>query len=122
MAVIVVENFCDEDDSGIISGVFISFSKFFLAPVEETSDEGRNQKQFAISTSDGLDHMENEGHVDLDTLFLEYLSSFDSLPSCSNLDQHSVGINASLLIKSNDSSGSLEGFILMERKACINFG
>lgn len=65
--------------------------------------------------------MEDEGHIDLDSLFLEDLSSFDAFPSSSDLDQHSISVDSSLLIQSDDSPGSLQGFILVEGKTSIYF-
>ncbi len=63
---IIIEDFCDEDDSWIVGGIIVSFSKLFLAPIEKPSDERRDQEEAMMSAGYGLDHVEDEGHISFD--------------------------------------------------------
>ena len=119
---VVVENVSHKDHSGVLERVLVSFSELLLVPVEDSSDEGRNQEKFAVCTSYCLDKMENQGHVDLYVAFGQDLGCFDSFPGGGDFNQNSVRADSSLLVKSDDSLGPSHGFIFVEAEGSIHFG
>lgn len=65
--------------------------------------------------------MENQSHVDFNPTISEHLSRFDTLPSCGDLDQNSVGVDSCMLVEGHDPVGSFKSLDLVERKAGIDF-
>src|SRR6202041_3258068 len=62
---------------GVNTGIFgrsVVLACVFLVPVENTSDEGRDEGGLGFGRSDGLMKTEEQRHVAVDALLLENLS------------------------------------------------
>ena len=51
-----------------------------LVPIEDTSDEGRDEEGTGFGTGDGLDEGEHQSQVAIDAFLLENFCCLDSLP------------------------------------------
>ena len=66
---IVVENVSDKNNSWIFNGVFICFSMFLFVPIQNSTNEGRNQEEIAVGTGNCLNQVEYQSHIYLNVLF-----------------------------------------------------
>jgi hypothetical protein len=117
---VIVEKFGNENYSRVLGVIFIIFSKLFLAPIEKSTNKGRDEEEFAVSASNSLYHMEDQSHINFDSMIKQKLSSFDSLPCRSDLDENAFLANSCLLIKGYDSLCSFNSCVFVERKRGIN--
>ncbi len=84
---VVVEDGLDGCNSGVFF-LAIGLASLGLVPIENTTDEGRNEEGTGFGGSDGLDFAEHEGEVDIDAVIaLEDAGSLDTFPGGGDLDQ-----------------------------------
>lgn len=99
MSLVVVEDAMDTLDTRVLlGGVLLLHGR--LEPVENTSDEGRDQVGARLSTGDGLDEGEHQGEVAVDAMLgLKFARGLDTLPGGRNLDEDAVLGDADFLIE-----------------------
>jgi len=74
------------------------------------------------TTSDGLSHTEEKGHVTVDTFGLEHLGSLNTLPGGGNLDEDTVLGDASILVEGDQAAGLRDGGFNIETETSIDLG
>jgi hypothetical protein len=96
---VVVEDGLDGLDTGVLLLGVVLLSRS-LVPVEDTTDEGRDEEGTGLSGGNSLDQGEHEGQVGVDAVVaLQDLGGLDTLPCRGNLDQDTLLANALLLVK-----------------------
>lgn len=101
--VIVVDR-ANGEDAGVFGGGEV-FAGGFLMPVENASDEGRDELDFALGAGDGLGEGEEEGEVAVDAVFLKDFCGTDAFPGGGNFDQDAFAVDASFFVKGNEFAG-----------------
>mmetsp|Transcript_22173 Transcript_22173/g.54544 ORF Transcript_22173/g.54544 Transcript_22173/m.54544 type:complete len:386 (+) Transcript_22173:594-1751(+) len=91
-----------------------------LVPVEDASDEGRDECGFGLGARNGLAEAEEQSHVAVDALRFEFLARLDALPRRGHLDQNALLLNAFLLVQLDEVLGLLDGGVLVEGQAGVD--
>lgn len=86
MLLVVVENRLHALDAGIFLRREILLHGC-LVPIEDTTNEGRNEESTGLGGGDGLDEREHQSEVAVNALLLQDLGRLDTLPSGSDFDQ-----------------------------------
>ena len=87
---VVVVNGLDGLDTGVFLGGEVALVSS-LVPVENTTNEGRNEESASLSSSNGLDKGEHEGQIAVDAVLgLQDVSGLDTFPGGGNLDENAV--------------------------------
>lgn len=73
--------------------------------VEDTANERRDEIHTCLGASNCLSEREDEGHITIDFLLLECLSSFDAFPGGRDFDENSFLADSCIFIHLNDSFG-----------------
>jgi hypothetical protein len=96
---VVVEDLLDRLDTRVLLlGVLLLGGG--LEPVKNTADEGGNKVSASLGGTNSLDEREHQGEIGVDTVVtLEDLSSLDTLPCGSDLDQDAVLGDALLAVE-----------------------
>jgi len=103
---VVVVDLGDGNDSGVVGSVVVAVGLVGLVPVEDATDERRDEGDAGLSAGNGLSETEEEGEVAVDlVLSLELAGSLDSLPGGSDLDENAVLGNSNRLVKSDQGLG-----------------
>lgn len=118
---VVVEDVRDTDDTGVfLSGIVTVILS--LVEIENTTDERRNQSNVSLGASNSLDKREQESQVAVDALFLELLSSLDTLIGGGNLDENTLTTNALGFVQLDEVTSLLDSSLGVKRVTSINFG
>ena len=102
---VVVVDGGDGLNAGVVGAVVV-LAGVLLVPVENASDEGRDEGGLGFGGGDGLVEAEEEGHVAVDALFLEDLGGLDALPGGGELDEDAVAGDAGLVVQGDDVAGA----------------
>lgn len=98
MFLVVVENGADALDTRVFVGGEVLLHGG-LVPIEDATDERRDEEGAGFGGSNGLYKRKHQGQVAVDALFLEDFCGFDALPSRGNLDQNAGLVNADIFVK-----------------------
>lgn len=89
MLLIVVEDLTDGLDTRILLVLVSRSGLVLLVPVQNTTDEGRDEGDTSLSTSHGLAKTEQEGEIAVDLVVaFEFTGSLDTLPGGGDLDEN----------------------------------
>jgi len=81
-----------------------------LVPVQNATDEGRDEGDTGFGTSNSLPETEQEGEVTVDLVVtLEFASSLDTLPAGSNLDENTFLGDPNRLVELDQVLGLYQG-------------
>ena len=69
-----------------------------LVPVEDASDEGRNERDAGVGRRDGLVQAEEQRKVAVDAFLLKDFGGADALPGGGDLDQDAVAADARMVV------------------------
>ena len=110
MLLVVVVDLTDGLDTRVIL-VLVSGSRLVLfVPVQNTADEGRDEGDISLGTSNSLAKTEQESEVAVDLIVaLEFTSSLDTLPGGSNLDENAFLRDADGLVELDQVPGLRRG-------------
>lgn len=79
-----------------------------LEPVEDATDERRDQERTGLGSGNGLDNAEHESQIAVDAVLrLEYVSGLDTLPRRGDLDEDTI-------------LGDAQGFEELEREETVS--
>ena len=91
MLLVVVVDLADRDNSGVGRSLVVSLWLVLLVPVEDSSDERRDEGHLGLRACNGLLEAEEQREVAVNRVFrLEFTCSLDALPSGCNLDKNAV--------------------------------
>jgi hypothetical protein len=117
---VVVEDLLDRLDTRVLLlGVLLLGGG--LEPVKNTADEGGNKVSASLGGTNSLDEREHQGEIGVDTVVtLEDLSSLDTLPCGSDLDQDAVLGDALLAVELNKVESLVDGGFGIERVTSVD--
>lgn len=114
MLLVVVEDFLDTDNTGILVA-FVRLPGSLLVPVKNTADERRYQGDTSFSTSYSLTKSEQQSEVAVNFLIaLELARSLNTLPRRCDLNQNTFLVDAEGLVQSNEFTGFRFSGLLIE--------
>lgn len=103
---VVVVDLGNRDNSGVGRSVVVTLGLVLLVPVEDTSDEGRDEGDLGFGTCNGLLESEEEREVAVDVVLgFELTGGLDTLPGRGDLDEDSVLADADLLVEGDQVLG-----------------
>ena len=106
---VVVEDGANRLDTGVLLGGVLLLG-CGLVPVEDATDEGRDEVGASLSGGNGLDKREHEGQVGVDAVLgLENLGGLDALPCGSDLDEDALLVDANLFVKLHRLASATSG-------------
>lgn len=109
MLLVIIVNALDRLDTRVFFGRVVALVSS-LVPVENTTNEGRNEESASLSSSNSLDKGEHEGQVAVDAVLgLQDVSSLDTFPGGGNLDEDAV---------LGDANGLVELSLLLATMRC----
>src|SRR6202042_711137 len=88
--------------AGIVGSVVVAVWLVLLVPVEDASDEGRDEGGFGFGGSDCLMKSKEQRHVAVDTLLLEDFGGANAFPGGGQLDENAIAGDACLVVQSDD--------------------
>ena len=91
-------------------------------PVEDATDERRNEGDLGLGAGDGLGEAEEKGQIAVYALALEYFGGLDAFPSGGDFDQHAVLGDAGFFVEGDDLARFGEGAGGVEGKTRVHFG
>ena len=118
---VVVVDGGDRLDAGVV-GTNVVLASVLLVPVEDASDEGRDQGDLGLGAGDGLVQTEEKGHVAVNAFLLELLGSLDALPGGGKLDEDAVAGDPGALVLRDDVACGLDGLLGVVGDAGIDLG
>lgn len=144
---VVIENFLNGLDSWVLLALVV-LSGLSLVPIEDTTNEWRDEEGTGLGGGDGLDLREEKGEVAVDAmLFLKDARGLDTFPGGGDLDEDAVLGDAFGLVElfiESSARCSLDGYqssrqygfnthlenvqrlvnssLCIERKSCIDLG
>src|SRR5215471_13690239 len=74
------------------------FAGGFFVPVQNASDEWRNQFHLRLSACHGLRQRKQQGHVAIDALALKNVRRADAFPCGSDLNEDALAVDAVRLV------------------------
>ena len=112
---VIVEDLADGLNTRVILVLVSGSGLVLLVPVQNTPDEGRDEGDTGLSTSNSLAETEQESEVAVD-LFVafEFTSSLDTLPAGSDLDEDAFLGDANGLVKLDQVPGLCRGTFHVE--------
>jgi len=118
---VVVVDLADGLNTGVILVLVSGSGLVLLVPVQNTADEGRDEGDTSLSTSNSLAETKQECKVAVDLVVtLEFTGSLDTLPGGSDLDENAFLGDADGLVKLDQVLGlSLSG-LFIEREPSID--
>ena len=123
MLLVVVEDLLNGLDSRVSLTRVILVLVVSLVPVQDSTNEGGDQGDLGLSTSDGLAETEQEGKVAVDVLLLlEVSSGLDTSVGRSNLDKNSVLVDTDGLVECDKLLSLGDGGLGVKRKRGVNLG
>ena len=104
-----------------IYGSHLDWGSDALNGYTHTADEGRNQGDASLGTSNSLAETEEESEVAVNAvLSLELLRRLDTLPGRGDLDQDTLALDTDRLVKGNEVLGLRLGCCLVEGQLGVN--
>lgn len=103
---VVVVDLGDGNNSGVVGSLVVAIGLVGLVPVEDATDERRDEGDTGLSAGNGLSETEEEREVAVDlVLSLELAGSLNSLPGGSDLDENAVLGDSNRLVESDQGLG-----------------
>ena len=122
MLLVVVEDVLDGLDSRVLLVGVVLVGVLLLVPVENSTDEGRDQGDTSLGTGDGLAETEEQGQVAVDVLVgLQVSGGLDTFPGGSDLDQDSLSLDADGFVEGDQLLGLVDGGLSVVREGGIDF-
>lgn len=120
---VVVEDVLDRLDSRVLLASVIGVRVLLLVPVEDSTDEGRDQGGTSLGTGDGLTETEEQGQVAVNVLVgLQVSGGLDTFPGGSDLDQDSLSLNTDGFVEGDQLLGLVDSGLGVVGQGGVNFG
>lgn len=118
---VVIEDALDGGNSWVFL-LGVGLTGLSLVPIEDTANEGGDEKGTGLSGGDGLNFGEQESQVAVNLVVaLEDAGSLDSLPCGCDFNQDAGLIDADGLVEINDVESLVDGALSIERPSGVNF-
>lgn len=86
---VVIVNLADGLNTRVFLVLVSRSGLVLLVPIQNTTNEGRDESDASLGTSNSLSETEQEGEITVDLVVtLEFTSSLDTLPARSDLDEN----------------------------------
>lgn len=103
---VVVVNLADGLNTRVLFILVSGSGLVLLVPVQNTANEGRDEGDIGLSTSDSLAETEQKSEVAVNLFFaLEFTGSLDTLPAGSDLDENAFLGDANGLVELDQVPG-----------------
>ena len=91
MLLVVIVNLTDGLNTRVFLVLVSRSGLVLLVPIQNTTNEGRDESDASLGTSNSLSETEQKGEVTVDLIVtLEFTSSLDTLPAGSDLDENAL--------------------------------
>ncbi len=107
---------------GSLGPIVVAAGLVLLVPIENASDEGRDESGFGFGGGDGLVEAEEEGHVAVNAFLLEDLGGLNALPGGGELDEDAIARDAGLVVQGDDRARFGDGLIDVVGEAGVDLG
>ena len=110
MLLVVVVDLADGLDTRVLLVLVSGSGLVLLVPIQNTADEGRDESDTSLGTSNSLAETEQEGEIAVDLVItLEFTGSLDTLPAGSDLDQNAFLGDPNRLVELDQVLGLYRG-------------
>src|SRR5271165_2573294 len=107
--------------AGVV-GTLVVLTGVFFVPVEDASDEGRDQRDAGFGAGDGLVNAEEQREITVDAFLFKLLGGTDAFPCGGDLDEDALLRNALIGVKADDVVRHLYSACGVVGQACVDFG
>ena len=119
---VVLVDFADGNHARIFCRRVLFLIGVGFVPVEDTTNERRNQEDARFGASTSLSEGEQQGQVAVDAFFFQLLSGANALPGGSQLDQNTIVADARVVIQLDDALSFGDRRFGVVGETCIHFG
>jgi hypothetical protein len=110
------------DHARVFLGRVAVAARRLLEPVEDATDERRDERDLGLGAGDGLVETEEEREVAVNALLLEDLGGADALPRRRELDEDPLPPDAQLLVLAHEEPRLGDARVGVERESGVHLG
>ncbi len=122
MTLVVLVDGLDRLHARVVVAAEVGLRLIGLVPVEDTTDEGRDQRHAGIGTGLGLGEAEQQRQVGADAFALELLGGANAFPGGGGLDQDAFLTDAIGGVALDDAVRATDGLVGIEGQTGADLG